>query len=190
MLARCLKKSDNLYADTFLKTVGRHYYNKPGSYRSGTMAVRAIPTKHGIDLGNATLADLPGLSAHNLISARQMLSVLNFIQKNDAELDFIAAAKSPRWTAPWLATQRHRSHDEEQGTRQDRYHHRYVEPRRLHRHRRWPAQGLRDVPARSLPGSGDPRALPRQQGALALDRLRKGVLESIYQQQPIQIVEQ
>jgi D-alanyl-D-alanine carboxypeptidase/D-alanyl-D-alanine-endopeptidase (penicillin-binding protein 4) len=89
MLAKMLKKSDNLYADTFLKTVGRHYYNKPGSYRSGTMAVRAILTKHGIDLGNATLADGSGLSAHNLISARQMLSVLNFIQKNDAELDFI-----------------------------------------------------------------------------------------------------
>lgn len=49
MLAKMLKKSDNLYADTFLKTVGRHYYNKPGSYRSGTMAVRAILTKNGID---------------------------------------------------------------------------------------------------------------------------------------------
>ncbi|MGL5304462.1 MAG: D-alanyl-D-alanine carboxypeptidase/D-alanyl-D-alanine endopeptidase, partial [Aeromonas sp.] len=89
MLTRMLKKSDNLYADTFLKTVGRHYYNKPGSYRSGTMAVRAILAKHGIDLGNATLADGSGLSAHNLISARQMLSVLTYIQHHDSELGLI-----------------------------------------------------------------------------------------------------
>ncbi len=170
MLAKMLKKSDNLYADTFLKTVGRHYYNKPGSYRSGTMAVRAILTKNGIDLGNATLADGSGLSAHNLISARQMLSVLNFIQKMTRNLASSSCCQAPRWMAPWPGGAASPPHDEEQGARQDRH----LQPGGLHRHRRRPAQGLRDVPARPVAGSGDPRALPRQQGRLALDRVREG----------------
>lgn len=89
LLAHMLKRSDNMYAETFLKTVGRHYYNMPGSFRSGTMAVRAILGKVGINLDNATLADGSGLSAHNLVSARQMLQVLAYIQRNDNTLNFI-----------------------------------------------------------------------------------------------------
>ncbi|MGL5947649.1 MAG: D-alanyl-D-alanine carboxypeptidase/D-alanyl-D-alanine endopeptidase [Aeromonas sp.] len=89
LLSRMLKKSDNLYADSLFKTVGRHYYQKPGSYRSGAQAVRAILKKRGIDLDNAIIADGSGLSAHNLISAKQMLAVLNDIAKHDDSLELI-----------------------------------------------------------------------------------------------------
>ena len=58
MLSKMLKKSDNLYADTFLKTVGRHYYNKPGSYRSGTapMMKNKVHAKTGTITGTSNLA--------------------------------------------------------------------------------------------------------------------------------------
>ena len=101
MLAKMLKKSDNLYADTFLKTVGRHYYNKPGSYRSGTMAVRAILTKHGIDLGNAT----PGRRLRPLRPQSHQRAPdavgaeLHPAKRRRARLH--RCRQAPRWTAPW-----------------------------------------------------------------------------------------
>ena len=55
-----------------------------------------------------------------------------------------------------MRPQRHRANDEEQGARQDGHHHRHLQPGRLHRHRGWPAQGLRDVPARPVARPGHP----------------------------------
>ncbi|MGL5289540.1 MAG: D-alanyl-D-alanine carboxypeptidase/D-alanyl-D-alanine endopeptidase [Aeromonas sp.] len=190
MLTRMLKKSDNLYADTFLKTVGRHYYNKPGSYRSGTMAVRAILAKHGIDLGNATLADGSGLSAHNLISARQMLSVLTYIQHHDSELGLIPLLPSSQvdgtlaWrrsvTDPMMKNKVHAKTGTITGTSN--------------------LVGFIDT------NSGERKAFVMFQRGLSQDpathqRYRaskapwpwtvfeKGILESIYQQQPIEITD-
>ncbi len=191
MLAKMLKKSDNLYADTFLKTVGRHYYNKPGSYRSGTMAVRAILTKNGIDLGNATLADGSGLSAHNLISARQMLSVLNFIQKNDAELGLIKLLPSSQvdgtlaWrrsvTAPMMKNKVHAKTGTITGTSNLVG---FIDT----------AGGQRKAFVMFQRGlSQDPATHERYRASKAAwpwTVFEKGVLESIYQQQPIQIVDQ
>ena len=191
MLSKMLKKSDNLYADTFLKTVGRHYYNKPGSYRSGTMAVRAILTKHGIDLGNATLADGSGLSAHNLISARQMLSVLHFIQTNDAELDFIKLLPSSQvdgtlaWrrsvTAPMMKNKVHAKTGTITGTSNLAG---FIDT----------AGGQRKAFVMFQRGlSQDPATHERYRASKAAwpwTVFEKGVLESIYQQQPLQIAEQ
>ncbi|EPC4026584.1 D-alanyl-D-alanine carboxypeptidase/D-alanyl-D-alanine endopeptidase [Aeromonas salmonicida] len=191
MLSKMLKKSDNLYADTFLKTVGRHYYNKPGSYRSGTMAVRAILTKQGIDLGNATLADGSGLSAHNLISARQMLSVLNFIQKNDAELGLIKLLPSSQvdgtlaWrrsvTAPMMKNRVHAKTGTITGTSNLAG---FIDT----------VGGQRKAFVMFQRGlSQDPATHERYRASKApwpWTVFEKGVLESIYQQQPIQIIEQ
>ncbi|HHQ4610007.1 TPA: D-alanyl-D-alanine carboxypeptidase/D-alanyl-D-alanine endopeptidase [Aeromonas veronii] len=191
MLAKMLKKSDNLYADTFLKTVGRHYYNKPGSYRSGTMAVRAILTKNGIDLGNATLADGSGLSAHNLISARQMMSVLNFIQKNDAELGLIKLLPSSQvdgtlaWrrsvTAPMMKNKVHAKTGTITGTSNLVG---FIDT----------AGGQRKAFVMFQRGlSQDPATHERYRASKApwpWTVFEKGVLESIYQQQPIQIADE
>ena len=46
-------------------------------------------TRAGIDLGSALLADGSGLSAHNLIKASQMLEVLDFIARNNEQLQLI-----------------------------------------------------------------------------------------------------
>lgn len=90
LLDRMLKKSDNLIADSIARALGHLYFKRPASYASGADAIREIlRTKAGIDLGSALLADGSGLSAHNLIKASQMLEVLDFIARNNEQLQLI-----------------------------------------------------------------------------------------------------
>nr|WP_314264122.1 serine-type D-Ala-D-Ala carboxypeptidase [uncultured Moellerella sp.] len=91
LLKVMLKKSDNMIADTVFRTIGRDYYSMPGTWRSGSDAVRQIlKQKAGIDLGNTVMVDGSGLSRHNLITPATMMSILQFIAKNDDKLDFIS----------------------------------------------------------------------------------------------------
>ncbi len=88
-LNRMLKKSDNLIADSLFKTIGAEYYAEqklPGSYRTGAAAMRELFKKEGIDLGNARIADGSGLSRHNLMSAEQLLDVMEYVYQNDEKL--------------------------------------------------------------------------------------------------------
>ncbi|AEY01089.1 D-alanyl-D-alanine carboxypeptidase/D-alanyl-D-alanine-endopeptidase [Oceanimonas sp. GK1] len=80
---RILVHSDNLYADSLLRTLGRLHFNQPGSFRNGTQAVRDIlKEKADIDLGPAWLADGSGLSAHNLLRAKDLMAVLLVISRD------------------------------------------------------------------------------------------------------------
>lgn len=91
LLKVMLKKSDNMIADTVFRTIGRDYYGVPGTWRSGSDAVRQIlKQKAGIDLGNTVMVDGSGLSRHNLITPATMMEILQFIAKNDQQLDFIS----------------------------------------------------------------------------------------------------
>ena len=91
LLKVMLKKSDNMIADTVFRTIGRDYYGVPGTWRSGSDAVRQVlKQKAGIDIGNTVMVDGSGLSRHNLISPATMMEVLQFIAKNDQQLDFIS----------------------------------------------------------------------------------------------------
>ncbi|HHR6223257.1 serine-type D-Ala-D-Ala carboxypeptidase [Providencia alcalifaciens] len=91
LLKIMLKKSDNMIADTVFRTIGRDYYGVPGTWRSGSDAVRQVlKQKAGIDLGNTVMVDGSGLSRHNLITPATMMQVLQFIAKNDQELDYIS----------------------------------------------------------------------------------------------------
>ena len=90
LLDRMLKRSDNLIADSLARALGHIYFKRAASYATGADAIREIlRTKAGIDLGSALLADGSGLSAHNLIKASQMLAVLDFIARNDQQLQLI-----------------------------------------------------------------------------------------------------
>ena len=90
LLDRMLKKSDNLIADSLSRALGHYYLNRAASYAAGADAVRSIlKNKAGIDLGSALLADGSGLSAHNLITAKQMLQVLDYMAQHDSELHLI-----------------------------------------------------------------------------------------------------
>lgn len=74
---RILEHSDNLYADSLLRTLGAEHFKQPGSFRNGTQAVRDILLQEAnIDLGPSWLADGSGLSAHNLVRGQDLLAVL------------------------------------------------------------------------------------------------------------------
>ncbi|MGO1296792.1 MAG: serine-type D-Ala-D-Ala carboxypeptidase [Vibrio sp.] len=90
LLSTMLKKSDNLYADSLTKTLGRVTFHQPGSYRNGTAAIKAIiEAKTHISLKNAQIVDGSGLSRNNRIAASTMLSVLQYIGKNNDQLHLI-----------------------------------------------------------------------------------------------------
>ncbi|MBC8944811.1 penicillin-binding protein 3 [Xenorhabdus indica] len=91
LLRIMLKKSDNMIADTVFRTLGHYYFNVPGTWRSGSDAVRQIlKQKAGIDLGNSVLVDGSGLSRHDLITPSTMMEILQFIAQHNNELDFIS----------------------------------------------------------------------------------------------------
>lgn len=91
LLTIMLKQSDNLIADSLFRTLGNHYYKKPGTWRNGRDAVSAILlNKAGIKLNNAVIADGSGLSKDNLVSARLLLEILHYIARNDNKLNMIA----------------------------------------------------------------------------------------------------
>lgn len=75
-----LQDSDNLIADNLFKTIGRLFYQLPGSYENGEAAVKAIlKDKAGIDLETAILHDGSGLSRNNRVTAEQIMAVVEAI---------------------------------------------------------------------------------------------------------------
>ncbi len=76
LLQRVLDKSDNLYADSLLKTIGLSVYKQKGSYFSGTEAVLAMFREEGVDLTRSRLVDGSGLSRYNMLSADDFIAVL------------------------------------------------------------------------------------------------------------------
>lgn len=92
LLQRVLDKSDNLYADSLLKTIGLSVNGEKGSYFSGTEAVLSMLRKEGVDLTRSRLVDGSGLSRYNMLSADDFTDVLQVGWKSWGE------------NAPWLAT--------------------------------------------------------------------------------------
>ncbi len=91
LLESMLKDSNNLIADNLTKTLGNHFFLHPGSFKNGTEAIKQIIyTQAGIDLRDAQFADGSGLSRNNRITAHDMSQVLNYILKNDADLNLLA----------------------------------------------------------------------------------------------------
>ncbi len=82
LLKHMLKESDNLYANSILKTLGAYYYKRPGTWQTGTQAMMAILTKYNqVDFTSAVLVDGAGLSRLNVITAAQMLQVLTTVHQ-------------------------------------------------------------------------------------------------------------
>lgn len=82
LLEEMLQDSDNLIADNIFKTLGRLFYDLPGSYENGEAAVKAILEKQaGIDLETAILHDGSGLSRNNRVTAEQIMAVVEAIHQ-------------------------------------------------------------------------------------------------------------
>lgn len=76
LLEPVLEKSDNLYSDSLLKTLGRELTGGAGSYYSGTTKLREIFVGYNVPLSYAHINDGSGLSRYNLISPEDMNQVL------------------------------------------------------------------------------------------------------------------
>lgn len=82
LLHHMLQHSDNLYADTLLRTLGRSA-DLGGSFAQGVRAVKQIlAVRAGVDVNASVLRDGSGLSRDDLVSARMLSGVLKFIAKH------------------------------------------------------------------------------------------------------------
>ena len=82
LLGPLLKDSNNLYAESILKTLGYEKYQK-GSFQMGVLAVQDILQKDlGLNFTKLYLSDGSGASRYNLISPRQVAELLLVIYKH------------------------------------------------------------------------------------------------------------
>lgn len=83
IIHKMLKESDNLISNVLLKTIGAHYFHQTGNWQNGLKALAQIlqPITH-INFKKTRITDGAGLSRYNLIQPRQVLLLLNAIQKN------------------------------------------------------------------------------------------------------------
>ncbi len=80
LLSACLKNSQNLYAEHFLKTLGAEMYGM-GSYTIGAMAVKNVLFQHGCNLDSIYLADGSGLSRENRANAKAFVDLLRIMEQ-------------------------------------------------------------------------------------------------------------
>ncbi|MFA0414240.1 serine-type D-Ala-D-Ala carboxypeptidase [Vibrio renipiscarius] len=91
LLTVMLQKSDNLIADNVTKAIGQHHFNLPGSYNTGTEAIKqVIGEKTGINIERNTIVDGSGLSRNNRFTSADMTALLRYIWQHDERLGLIA----------------------------------------------------------------------------------------------------
>ncbi|QQX78298.1 D-alanyl-D-alanine carboxypeptidase/D-alanyl-D-alanine-endopeptidase [Shewanella sp. KX20019] len=81
LIATMLLKSDNLIADSLLKRMGQHLFGSSGTFANGSAAMAQILSQQGVDLSSANIVDGSGLSRYNLLSANQLVQVLQLIER-------------------------------------------------------------------------------------------------------------
>ncbi|MBI1387379.1 MAG: D-alanyl-D-alanine carboxypeptidase/D-alanyl-D-alanine-endopeptidase [bacterium] len=81
LVEECMKKSQNLYAEHFLKTLGAVNYGI-GSYTVGALAIKNVLFRFGCDLDGVYVADGSGLSRENRVSAQTLVQTLRAIDQS------------------------------------------------------------------------------------------------------------
>ena len=77
-----MKESNNLYAETVVKTMGWQE-NGMGSFKNGQIAVDSVLAAWGIEPGTYAYRDGSGLSRYNLISPRQIIQILKKMKSDE-----------------------------------------------------------------------------------------------------------
>jgi D-alanyl-D-alanine carboxypeptidase/D-alanyl-D-alanine-endopeptidase (penicillin-binding protein 4) len=80
--ATMMKESQNLYAESLLKTLGA-YVSGVGSAASGRTAVQATLQSWGIQDGDVQMTDGSGLSRYNLLTADALVAILTRVHQDD-----------------------------------------------------------------------------------------------------------
>lgn len=75
------KPSQNFYAEQLLKTLGREY-QKTGSSSAGVKVVKSFLRETGIDDNAVKIVDGSGLSRLNLITVKQVATLLRYMRKH------------------------------------------------------------------------------------------------------------
>lgn len=84
------QNSLNLYAEHLVKKMGEHLY-KEGSTQSGVKAICDFWSSQGVDLQGACITDGSGLSRKNLITPKQLVSILLTMKKSAVFPTFLAS---------------------------------------------------------------------------------------------------
>ncbi len=71
--------SNNLYAEHFLKHLGRKFYHK-GDTESGSKAIISYWKNRGIQTSGLFISDGCGISRHNTLTVRQLVDVLKYMK--------------------------------------------------------------------------------------------------------------
>lgn len=87
-----LKVSQNLYADTLLKALGRTADGGPATAREGRKAVESVLQGWGIAPDRYIQADGSGLSRYNYLNADMLVAILTRMHRDERHRDAFAAA--------------------------------------------------------------------------------------------------
>jgi len=97
VISRCNKNSHNLFAEALIKRMGRHVTGAPGSWATGSAAMRIFLGKTlGPDAALMQIADGSGMSRNNRVTARAIVDLLDAVHHDPdigpAFLDSLAVA--------------------------------------------------------------------------------------------------
>lgn len=82
LLKKVLEDSNNLYAESMLKTLGAKYFHQ-GTFQAGILSLKEILTKlTGSDFKDLRIFDGSGLSRYNLVTPYQLADVLRAIYRD------------------------------------------------------------------------------------------------------------
>jgi len=77
-----MKYSNNHIAECLVKALGHAAAGGPGSWKTGTAALRSALQERGLDLGQAVVTDGSGLSRSNRAPARLFVQVLRYVDRS------------------------------------------------------------------------------------------------------------
>ncbi|NVK43367.1 MAG: D-alanyl-D-alanine carboxypeptidase/D-alanyl-D-alanine-endopeptidase [Oceanospirillaceae bacterium] len=93
LLPHMLQASDNLVADSLLKTLGRHHSGTAGNFRNGARALKErLQRELGLMLDPAVIADGSGLSRDNLLQPAQLAQLLRHLAQHPDALSYSSLA--------------------------------------------------------------------------------------------------